>query len=61
MRRSLACDVKIRGSIDGHPFRASFMAAGDGTHLLPVKAETRKQVDKEAGDCVTIRLQERIE
>jgi hypothetical protein len=52
--------VKIRGTIDGLPFRASFMALGDGRHKLPVKAELRKSLAKGPGDTVTIRLTERI-
>jgi hypothetical protein len=52
--------VKIRGTIDGEPFRSSFMALGDGRHKLPVKADVRKRIAKEAGQTVTIHLLERI-
>lgn len=52
--------VKIRGTIDGHPFRSAFMALGNGTHKLAVKAETRRLIGKQTGDDVEIHLEERI-
>ena len=49
--------VKVKGSIDGFAIKKMhLMPMGDGRLFLPVKAEIRKEIGKEAGHKVHIIL-----
>jgi hypothetical protein len=52
--------VRISGKIDGYRFRASFMAMGNGQHMLPIKTQTRKAIGKDVGQTVDVVLEDRL-
>ena len=49
--------VKVKGTIDGYPIsKYHLMPMGNGQLFLPVKAEIRKKIKKQAGDMVEVIL-----
>ncbi len=49
--------IKVKGSIDGYHFKSyKLMPMGNGKLFLPVKAEIRKKIGKNAGDYVDVIL-----
>lgn len=49
--------VRVKGSIDGYPIvNYRLMPMGNGQLFLPIKAEIRKKIDKQAGDTVRVVL-----
>ncbi|WP_241992298.1 DUF1905 domain-containing protein [Cryobacterium lyxosi] len=52
--------VKVAGTIDGHPFTATLLPMGDGTHMVPLKAALRKTIGKVIGDEAEVHLDQRF-
>ncbi|MBI4286437.1 MAG: DUF1905 domain-containing protein [Chloroflexi bacterium] len=48
--------VKVRGTVNGVPYRSSVMPFGDGTHYMVVNRAIREAAGAKAGDTVTVEL-----
>jgi len=53
--------LKVKGTINGIPFRNTLMPNGDGTHYLVVKQSIRDETGLSAGDIVHVVLEPDME
>ncbi len=49
--------VRIKGAINGYPFRSTALPLGDGSHYLVVGKSIRDQIGASRGDTVTVTLE----
>ncbi len=49
--------VRVRGTINGYPFRSTALPMGDGTHYLVVGKEIREHIAATQGDMVKVWLE----
>lgn len=49
--------VKVRGTVNGVPYRSSVMPTGDGTHSMVVNGTIREAAGVTAGDTVTVTME----
>jgi hypothetical protein len=48
--------VRVKGTIDGHPYRSTLLPTGQGEHFLVVKSDIRKAIGKDAGEKVKVAM-----
>lgn len=49
--------VRVRGTINGEPYRNAAMPMGDGTHFLVVNKEMRDRIGATVGSVVTVTME----
>ena len=49
--------VKVRGQVNGHPYRSSAMRLSDGTYYIVVSKAVRDAIGAERGDTVQVTME----
>jgi len=49
--------VRVKGTINGYPFRSTALPMGDGTHYLVVGKDIRQHIAAAEGDAVKVTLE----
>jgi hypothetical protein len=50
--------IRVRGTVNSEPIRATLLAHGEGTHILVVGKQIREKIGVAAGDTVHVTLEE---
>ena len=50
----IKAQIKVKGTINGIPFKSSLMPSGDGTHFLVVNKSIRDAAGVSSGDAVCV-------
>ena len=53
--------LRVKGAIDGHPFKSSVAPMGGGIHVLGLHKATREAIGKVIGDSVQVVMEADIE
>ena len=53
--------VRVRGTIDGHPFRSALAPMGSGAHVMPVKKSLRETIGKAGGETINVVMEKDTE
>lgn len=52
--------VPVHATFDGVPYQGSIVKMGTPCHIIGIRKEIRKQIGKQAGDSITVTIEERI-
>jgi hypothetical protein len=49
--------VRVKGTVNGHPYRSTALPSGDGGHYLVVGRDIRDQIQAKAGDVIQVTIE----
>jgi hypothetical protein len=51
--------VKVRATFDNEPYEGSLVKMGTPCHIIGIRKEIRKKINKQAGETIKVTIQER--
>lgn len=51
--------VKVSATFDGYPYEGSLVRMGTPGHIIGIRKDIRKEINKQAGDKIKVTIRER--